>query len=83
MILLLATDKKGAEKWSGKQAKISTACQRLIQNIGSKVYFFKVISSDKLLSINIVYAKINIFLKCFWNIAVCSAFKSCDVVWCL
>lgn len=41
MILLLATDKKGAEKWSGKQAKISTACQRMIQNIGSKVYFLR------------------------------------------
>lgn len=65
LILLRGTDEKGAEERSGKQAKMSTACQRLIQNIGSKVYFFNMISYDKLLSIIIVYAEINVCLKSF------------------
>lgn len=80
MVLLLdRRDEKGPEEWSGKQAKISKACQRLIQNIGNKVYLFKMISSDKLLSIITVYGEI-IFLKSFQKAAVCNGFKSCDFV---
>lgn len=59
---------------------MTRACQRLIQNTGSKVYFFKMISSDKLLLTITVYEEIHIFLKSFWKTAVCNAFKSCDSV---